>query len=93
MSIVRINEFQAREGEADSLWELMKEVKKIVLSNEGALGCQVLQNQEKPSEILVIEQWASIDAHHTAAQKIPTHLFEQAMKLLSQRPTGAYYHE
>lgn len=93
MTITRINEFQASSGNETALWEIMKEVKQVVLSNKGAINCQALQNQDDPTKMIVIEQWESMEAHQTAAQKIPAYLFEQAMKLVAQRPTGAYYHD
>lgn len=91
MSITRIAENQAKEGEGDKLRELLHSFAPLLSSSGGFHSHQVLQNISDPTRIVVIEVWDSIQAHQAAAQKIPVNAFERTMMLLASRPKGEYY--
>lgn len=93
MSIFRINEFQAKEGQGDLLLETLKSYDSIFKFLNGYQSLQVLQSVEDPDRVVVIEGWDSIDAHQTAVKKTPVHAFETVMRLLADSPTGAYYRQ
>ena len=91
MSITRINEFQAREGEGDSLRELIRSFVPLIETSQGCHSCQLLQNQEDPTQIVVIEVWDSIEAHQASADNITPGTMEAATRLLAGPPRGGYY--
>lgn len=93
MPITRINEFQAKEDTGDQLWELLQAVKSVIKADSNCQDCQMFRNQDDPTKMVVIETWSSVAAHQASTQKIPAHLFEKAMRLVAQRPTGGYYRE
>lgn len=93
MAITRINEFQAKEEKGNQLWELLQSVKSVIKADPHCQDCQMLRNHDDPTKMVVIEIWDSVAAHQASTQKIPVHLFEKAMRLVVQRPTGGYYHE
>jgi len=91
MSITRINEFQAKEGQGDKVRELLNSYAPVLRSSDGFHSRQVLQNISNPTRIVVIEVWDTIHAHQTAAKKITVNAFERTMMLLASPPKGEYY--
>ena len=91
MSIIRINEYQAKEGKGDVLRETLNSFDPIFKSIDGYHSHQVLQNVDDPTRIVVIEVWDSIHAHQVSLKKIPIHAYEKTMQLLTGTPKGAYY--
>src|SRR5437870_12821735 len=92
VTVTRINEFRAREGQGDALKELMRSFLPTIKYSEGCQSCQVLQHQEDPTRIVVIEVWDSTVAHQASVKNVPPRALEEAMKLLAGPPHGAYYH-
>ncbi len=91
MSITRINEFQAQEGKGEALRDLIESFVPMIESSDGCQSCQVLQSQEDPTRIVVIEVWESTEAHQASMKNIPPETMQEAMKLLADRPQGGYY--
>ena len=92
MSITRINEFQAQEGQGEALRDLIQSFVPLIESSDGCQSCQVLQSQEDPTRIVVIEVWDSTEAHQASMKNIPPGALQEAMKLLAGPPKGGYYH-
>ena len=91
MSIVRINEFQAQEGQGDALRDLIGSFVPFIEGSEGCISCQLLQHIEEPTRIVVVETWESTEAHQASLKNIPPGVFEQARTLLAAPPTGGYF--
>lgn len=91
MSVTRINEFQAREGQGDALRDLVKSFVPMLEASEGCQSCQLLQNQDDSTKIVVIEVWDSVEAHQASVKNIPQDAMHKAMKLLAGTPKGGYY--
>ena len=92
MSITRINEFQAQEGKSEALRDLIASFVPLIESSDGCQSCQLLQSQEDPTRIVVIEVWDSTEAHQASMKNIPPGALQEAMKLLAGPPKGGYYH-
>lgn len=92
MSITRINEFEATENKADELYEFLKSLLPYILSSEGCISCEVLRNNEKQSNFVVIEKWESIDSHKKSIEKFPKDEMQAAMNLFGTPPEGRYFH-
>ena len=92
MSITRINEFQAQEGKGEALRDLIQSFVPMIESSDGCQSCQLLQSQEDPTRIVVIEIWDSTEAHQASMKNIPPGALQEAMKLLAGPPKGGYYH-
>ncbi len=92
MSITRINEFQAQEGQGEALRDLIESFVPLIESSDGCQSCQLLQSLEDPTRIVVIEVWDSTEAHQASIKNIPPGALQEAMKLLAGPPKGGYYH-
>lgn len=91
MNITRINKLEAKEGMAAALHEFLKSIVPFVQQSQGCLSCQILQNQDRQNEFVVIEMWDSLSAHQASAKSIPPEKVGVAMPLLAGPPSGAYY--
>lgn len=91
MSITRINEFQARDGEGKALYNFLKSILPLVQDSEGNISCKILQNEEDPTQILVIEVWENKETHAASVKNIPKELLQEAMQYIAAPPKGAYY--
>ncbi|GAB3265331.1 putative quinol monooxygenase [Chitinimonas naiadis] len=91
MTITRINEFQAAPDKADALHTFLSKVIEVVSQAPGSLGCQLLRQYDDPAKLVIIEQWASIDAHRSAARLIPAEEIAKVMPLLASPAKGNYF--
>jgi quinol monooxygenase YgiN len=91
MPVTRINEFQARAGQGDVLKERLLAVVPLIAASAGCRSCQLLQAEDDPTRIVVIEGWDSADAHRASLKGVPPEAFAETMKLLAAPPTGRYY--
>jgi len=88
MSITRINEFTAKEGQGNSLRDLLRSLLSNLDSVAGCQSCQVLQSAEHPTRIVVIEVWGSVEAHQASVNDISPEEIAQVMPLLDGTPKG-----
>lgn len=93
MSTVRINEFEAIDGRREELRGVLESVVPIIRASAGCVSCQLLESDDQPRRFVVIETWATRDAHQLAASKIPADLLRRAMTLVADVPRGAYYRD
>lgn len=91
MSVTRINEFRAKDGEDDSLYALLASFLPIIASADGCQSCQLLHKLDDPARLVIIEAWDSVEAHQAAAEMIAPQNLEKAQELLACPPRGAYY--
>jgi quinol monooxygenase YgiN len=93
MSITRINEFKAKEGQVEALLANLQISVPKIRTSQGCLSCRVLQHMERPSSIVIIEEWASEEAHEQAVKAIPVSVLQETMKLVTEPPYGEPYRE
>jgi quinol monooxygenase YgiN len=91
MAITRINEFKAAADKASELGEFLTSVIGLILDAPGCRSCQLLRHHEEPTRYAIVEVWDSIEAHQSAASRIPPDLFQQALALFAEPARGAYY--
>ena len=92
MSISRIGEMRAQEGQEDALRAFLESiVLPGVESSAGCQLCQLFQSQEDPTRFIMIEVWEDVEAHKAAVQDISPEDIENVKKLLAGAPTGEYY--
>ncbi len=93
MSITRINEFQAKDEQANALRSFLTRLIPTIAAIPGCQSCQLLQHHDEPSRFIVLEVWDSIEAHQASVKDIPPESLAEVMTLLDGPPAGAYYHE
>jgi quinol monooxygenase YgiN len=91
MSVARVGEFRAADGQGDALAAFLASIRTIILDAEGAISCEVLRDQADPNRFLVIERWQTAEAHQASVKNIPPDLFKQAMALFAATPKGSYF--
>lgn len=91
MTITRINEFRAVEGQGEALGDLIGSFVPIIEASDSCHSCQLLRSQEDATKIVVIELWDRVESHQASVKNIPPETLEEAKKLLAGPPTGGYY--
>jgi quinol monooxygenase YgiN len=92
MTITRIGEMKAREGQEAALRSFFETVIMPALDrSEGLQSYHLLQNQVEPTRFIFIELWDSIEAHKESVNNIDPRQIETVMKLLADKPWGEYY--
>lgn len=89
--ITRINQFEAKKGLEEKLFEFLQSVISIIEQSPGCHSCQLLRSTDNPAQLAIIEEWASIEDHQNAAKAISPEKMAQAMALFAKPPFGAYY--
>jgi quinol monooxygenase YgiN len=89
--ITRINQFEAKSGLEDKLFEFLRSVIATIEKSPGCKSCRLLRSAEHPAHLAIIEEWASIQDHQNAAKAIPPEQMAKAMALFARPPTGMYY--
>lgn len=91
MSITRINEFQAKDGEQDHLQNFLTSIIQTIQSSKGCQSCKLVQSLEDPARFVIIEIWNDVEAHQASVKNIPPASFAKVMEMLAEMPKGAYY--
>jgi quinol monooxygenase YgiN len=93
VSITRINEFQAKDGQAQRLRDFLTSIVSAIEASEGCRLCRLLQDLDDDGSFVVIEFWESVDAHKASIKDIQPEQLEEIMQLLSGSPQGRYFAE
>jgi quinol monooxygenase YgiN len=93
VSVTRINQFQAREGQGNALRAAIESFLPAIRTAAGCEGCRLLQGEDDPDRIVVIEEWEGVPAHRAAAEGIPAEALAKAKALLEVPPRGGYFRE
>ena len=91
MSITRITEFQARPGTIEALCEFLESILPGISASEGNQSTRLLQGHDDSTRFLVVEEWASIDAHQASVKNITPSSLARVMELLAGPPRGDYF--
>ena len=97
MTVTRIDEFRAHPGMDDELRDLIQSNVPKILAAKGCPSCQVLQNIDDSTRILLIDTWDDAERHRamvedlTSMKNVPSGLMEKGLELMSTPPKGAYY--
>jgi quinol monooxygenase YgiN len=91
MTVTRINEFHALAGHGDTVRERLQAVLPTISAAPGCRSCQLLQAQDDPTRIMVVEVWDTVDAHMAALTALSPDTFAEIMRLLVTPSTGRYY--
>ena len=92
MSITRIGEFRAQEGQETALLAfLTTQVAPTIQAAAGNEAVQVLQSEADPALFMVVEVWADVAAHRASVQEIPPAMIQAVLPLLAAPPSGGYY--
>ena len=95
MSVTVIYEFLAARGRAPELLELLRQVRDFGRTVEGCESFDIYQADTDPHRLVMIETWASADAHQEHFEKYvqATGVLDQAIALMAKQPeiSGAYF--
>ncbi len=92
MSITYLGHTQAKTDHIETLRHfLVTQVLPSVRASEGNESCQMFQSQTDPSQFVVIEVWASVEAHRASIKNIPPESINQYLTLVAAPPSGSYY--
>ena len=93
MSISRIGEIKALEGQTEELREFLISIMPGIKSSEGCESVQLYQDADDPSKFLMIEVWDRVQSHQASVRNIPTEKLEEIRPLLASSPRGSYYQQ
>ena len=93
MSITRINEFRAKDGQSKRVGDFLASIVSVIEASEGCRSCRLLKDLDNGRSFVVIELWDSVEAHRTSAKDIPPEQLEEIMQLLASPPQGRYFAE
>ncbi|BCP52540.1 hypothetical protein K32_11570 [Kaistia sp. 32K] len=91
MSVARIGEFRAADGDGDALAAFLGSIRMIILGSEGAISCEVFRDRADSARFFVIEHWQTAEAHQASVKNIPPDMFRTAMALFAETPKGSYF--
>ena len=92
MSITYLGYSQAKPDEIGALRDfLLTVVLPAVQNSEGNESCQMWQSQDDPTQFVVMEVWASVEAHRASIKNITQAEINEYMKLVAAAPRGGYY--
>ena len=92
MTVTRIGEMKAKEGQEDALRAFFETV--VMPAVGAAAGVQsyyLMQNQADPTRFIFIELWDSVEDHQASVKNIDPRQIENVMKLLADAPRGEYF--
>ena len=93
MSITRFNEFIALPGKLAELTQAFLPILRKIRSAKGCESCEMFIAVEGKERIIIIERWADVSSHQTAAKLIGPTDFQTIIGLLEGPPAGKYFTE
>lgn len=93
MGVVRINEFRSIEGRHEDLRRALSALLAIIRASAGCTSVRLLESENEPEHMVIVEEWRDRDSHRTAAASIEPDAMHRVMVLLAELPTGGYYIE
>jgi quinol monooxygenase YgiN len=92
MSIYRIGQMKARDGEEEALRQFVEGIiMPGIETSAGNLSCQIYESQEAPGTFMIVEEWENVEAHKASVKNISPDDIQTIMKLLADSPAGNYY--
>lgn len=91
--VTRINQFVAKSGSEQKLYDFMNSVVSTIKQCPGCLSVRLLRAQDSAANLVIIEEWQSVEAHQQAAKAIPPETMKEAVALFASPPTGTYYRD
>ena len=93
MSLVRINQFDARPDHRDALRETLASLLPTIRDAAGCLSVQLLESEDVPGRFVILEAWATRADQDLAASRIPTDVLHKTMTMLADLPSGGFFLE
>ena len=91
MSLTRINELEAADGAVESLHTFLTELLDYLKASEGCLGAELLVSEEKSGRFVVIERWATKEAHSASLAAYSPDAMAKARPLIGGIPKGEFF--
>lgn len=91
MSLVRINEFEAHRDTAEALREALTQLIPALRAAPGCLSCRLLEDESRPTHFVILDEWATREAHAAAIANLPRDALRRVMTLVKEVPAGAFY--
>lgn len=92
MSVTRINEFKAADRKGVELSAFLTSLTEYISSSDGCEECELLHNNDDATKFILIEKWATEEAHHHSVDNYPKGTMEAAMPLLGEIPKSDFYY-
>jgi len=92
MSIARIGECRAKEGQAEEVAEFIQSViVPGVLSSTGCQSCEAWQSDDEPTRFTIIEIWDSVEAHQNAVMQIDPADIARFREIVAEMTSAGYF--
>lgn len=93
MSVTRINEFRAKDGQAQGLRDFLASIVPAIEASDGCRSCRLLRDLDDETAFVVVEVWDSVEAHKASVGNITPEQLEEVRRLLAGPPQGRYLAE
>ena len=92
MAVTVLLELQVKEDQINTMLETMKAILPDTRAYDGCLGVDVVQNQDEPANIILIEKWESKPHYEKyLAWRTETGFIEKMGAVLSAPPSIRYF--
>ncbi len=93
MSLTRLNHFQAKAGQVEALRAALESLLPQIRASEGCESAHLLQGTDDETCFVVVEAWASVEAHRASFRQATPEQVQAVMALLAEPPSGSYYRQ
>lgn len=90
VSVARINEFRAKDGQAQVLRDLLASIMPVIEASDGCSSCRLLRDLYDEKTFVIVEVWDSVEAHKASFGNITQEQLEEVTRLLAGPPQGRY---
>jgi quinol monooxygenase YgiN len=90
VSVTRINEFRAKDGQAQGLRDFLASIVPTIEASDGCRSCRLLQDLDDETMFVVVEVWDSVEAHKASVEGITPEQLEEVTRLLAGPAQGRY---
>ncbi len=89
----RYNQFYAHPGKELELQAFLEKIITYIKSSEGCSSCELWQQDDKPTEFLIVENWESSEHHKKSLENFPKESVSEIFPLLAKPPQAGFFNK
>lgn len=91
MSVTRFYDVKAKTGRGDTMRQVLVDLAVAAGAADGCEGIDVLADRADADRFLLVERWASEEAHGTAVKALPADLIQSLIGESAAPLAGSYF--
>ena len=91
MAVARIYMMSCAPGRDEELLGALEALADALKETDGLQSVSVLRDVEQADDFVLVEKWASVQAHKSSGKSVPKQALARVMAALTDKPRGRFF--